>query len=199
MISIKLLALGAPFKYLTIRFKFISSLSVGHVILRNYGSSPSRHRQHPEEAILQRPRFSWRSSDPTPPITPAPNARDSSCKSVLWRACTRPMTQLFRDRETSNLSSDATTSSILRSTSSKLRLQQVPPCARHPQRGCGPVGKCVKLVVAAERWIGLQGGPSFLTMFEKRQTHVRSHGNHTQEGRVRHFQTRRNRGDIRRH
>ena len=33
MISIRLFALGAPFKYLTIRFRFISSLSVGHVIL----------------------------------------------------------------------------------------------------------------------------------------------------------------------
>ena len=32
MISIKLFALGAPFKYLTIRFRFISSLSVGHVV-----------------------------------------------------------------------------------------------------------------------------------------------------------------------
>ena len=32
MISIKLFALGAPFKYLTIRFRFIPSLSVGHVI-----------------------------------------------------------------------------------------------------------------------------------------------------------------------
>ena len=33
MISIRLLALGAPFRYLTIRFKFVSSLSVGHVIV----------------------------------------------------------------------------------------------------------------------------------------------------------------------
>ena len=32
MITIKLFALGEPFKYFTIRFKFISSLSVGHVI-----------------------------------------------------------------------------------------------------------------------------------------------------------------------
>ena len=32
MISIKLFALGAPFKYLTIRIRFTSSLSVGHVI-----------------------------------------------------------------------------------------------------------------------------------------------------------------------
>ena len=32
IISIRLFALGAPFKYLTIRFRFISSLSVGHVI-----------------------------------------------------------------------------------------------------------------------------------------------------------------------
>ena len=32
MISIRLLALGAPFTYLTVRFRFISSLSVGHVI-----------------------------------------------------------------------------------------------------------------------------------------------------------------------
>ena len=32
MISVRLFALGAPFKYLTIRFRFISSLLVGHAI-----------------------------------------------------------------------------------------------------------------------------------------------------------------------
>ena len=39
-ISIKHFALGTPFKYLTIRFKFISSLSVGQVIVRAVSFTP---------------------------------------------------------------------------------------------------------------------------------------------------------------